>query len=49
MWMTLKSSLVIFQPLEPQQPQQPHWPLQPQWPQQSLKLYFIKELPDLDD
>ena len=48
-WMTLKSSLVIFQALEPLQPQQPHRPLQPQWPQQSLKPYFIKELPDLDD
>ena len=38
--MTLKSSLVIFQALEP---------LQPQWPQQPLKPYFIKELPDHDD
>ena len=47
--MTLKSSLVIFQALEPLQPQQPHQPLQPQWPQQSQKPYFIKELPDLDD
>ena len=47
--MTLKSSLVIFQALEPLQPQQPHWPLQPQWPQQSLKPYFIKKLPDLDN
>ena len=47
--MTLKSSLVIFQALEPLQPQQPHQPLQPQWPQQPLKPYFIKELPDLDD
>ena len=46
--MTLKSSLVIFQALEPLQPQRPHRPLQPQWPQQPLKPYFIKELPDLD-
>ena len=38
--MPLKSSLVIFQALEP---------LQPQWPQQPLKPYFIKRLPDLDD
>ena len=44
--MTLKSSLVIFQALEPPQP---HWPLQPEWPQQPLKPYFIKELPDPDD
>ena len=47
--MPLKSSLVIFQALEPRQPQRPHRPLQPQWPQQPLKPYFIKELPDLDD
>ena len=39
-WMTLKSSVVIFQALEPLQP---HWPLQPQKP------YFTKELPDPDD
>ena len=48
-WMTLKSSLVIFQALEPLQPQQPHQPLQPQLPQQSLKPYFVKELPDFDN
>ena len=47
--MTLKSSLMIFQALEPLQPQRPHRPLQPQWPQQPLKPYFIKKLPDLDD
>ena len=47
--MTLKSSLMIFQALEPLQPQRPHRPLQPLWPQQHLKPYFIKELPDLDD
>ena len=47
--MALKSSLMIFQALEPQQPQPPHRLLQPQWPQQPLKPYFIKELPDLDD
>ena len=48
-WMTLKSSLMIFQALEPLQPQQPHRPLQPQWPQQPLKPYFIKKVPDLDN
>ena len=48
-WMTLKSSLVIFQALEPLQPQQSHRLLQPQWPQQPLKPYFIKELPDFDN
>ena len=48
-WMTLKSSLIILQALEPLQPQRPHRPLQPQWPQQALKPYFIKELPDPDD
>ena len=48
-WMTLTSSLVIFQALEPLQPQWPHRPLQPQWPQQPLKPYFIKELPNPDD
>ena len=47
--MTLKSSLMIFQALEPLQPQRPQRPLQPQWPQQHLKPYFIKKLPDLDD
>ena len=47
--MALKSSLVIFQALEPLQPQRPHWPLQSQWPQQPQKHNFIKELPDLDD
>ena len=48
-WMTLKSSLVIFQAIEPLQPQQPHWPLQPLWPQRPLKPYFIKKRPDLDN
>ena len=36
-WMTLKSSVVIFQALKPLQSQ---WPLQPQKP------YFTKERPD---
>ena len=39
-WMTLKSSVVIFQALEPLQPLWPHWPHQP------LQPHFIKELPD---
>ena len=47
--MTLKSSLVIFQALEPLQPQRHHRPLQPQWPRQPRNPYFIKELPDIDD
>ena len=32
-WMSLKSSVVIFQALEPLQPQWPQQPQQPQWPQ----------------
>ena len=40
-WMTLKSSVVIFQALEPLQPQRPHWPLQPQWPRQPQKKKFL--------
>ena len=42
--LTLKSSVVIFQALEPLQPRRPHWPLQPQQPLQPQKPYFIKEL-----
>ena len=42
--MTLKSSVVIFQTLEPLQPRWPHWPLQPQRPLQPQKPYFTKEL-----
>ena len=41
--MTLKSSVVIFQTLEPLQPRWPHWPLQPQRPLQPQKPYFTKE------
>ena len=41
--MTLKSSVVIFQTLEPLQPRWPHWPLQPQQPLQPQKPYFTKE------
>ena len=42
-WMTLKSSVVIFQALEPLRPQwslQPQQPLRPQWP---LQPHFIKK------
>ena len=42
--MTLKSSVVPFQALEPLQPRWPHWPLQPQRPLQPQKPYFTKEL-----
>ena len=40
-WMTLKSSVVIFQTLKPLQPQLPQWPQWPQWPQQP---HFIKRI-----
>ena len=42
-WMTLKSSVVIFQALKPLQSQ---WPLQPQrppWPQWPLQPHFMKK------
>ena len=42
-WMTLKSSLVNFQALEPLQSQWPQRPLQPHWPHQPLHPYFIKK------
>jgi hypothetical protein len=38
--MNLKSSVVIFEPLQPQWPQQPQQPLQP---------YFIKTFAHSDD
>ena len=44
-WMTLKSSVTIFQPLKPLQPQWPQWPQQPQWPRQP---HFIKQFTDPD-
>ena len=56
-WMTLKSSIVIFQalkplqpqwPRQPQQPQWPQWPQQPQWPQWLWQPHFIKNLTGLD-
>ena len=48
-WMTLKSSVVIFQALEPLQLQ---WPLQrqqPPWPQWPLQPHFIKQITAPDD
>ena len=47
-WMTMKSSVVIFQALEPLQPHCPHQPRQPHWPQQPLLPYIIKVLPEPD-
>ena len=41
--MTLKSSEVIFQALEPLQPQWPLQPQQPQWPQWPQQPHFIKK------
>ena len=46
--MTLRSSVVIFQalePMQPQQPLQPRWPLWPQWPLQPL---LIRRITDPD-
>ena len=45
-WMTLKSSVVIFQALKPLQPQWPQWPQQPQWPQWPQQPHFIKNFTD---
>ena len=47
-WMTLKSSVVIFQALEPLQPQWPQQPQQPRWPQWPQQPHFTKELPEPD-
>ena len=47
-WMTLKSSVVIFQALKPLQPQWPQWPQQPQWPQWPQQPHFIKIFTDPD-
>ena len=41
-WMTLQSSVVIFQALEPLQPQWPLQPQQPQWPQWPRRPHFVK-------
>ena len=42
-WMTLQSSVMIFQVLEPFQPQWPLQPQQPQWPLWPRKPHFIKK------
>ena len=47
-WMTLKSSVLIFQALKPLQPQWPQWPQQPQWPQWPRQPHFIKNFTDPD-
>ena len=47
-WMTLKSSVVIFQALKPLQPQWPQWPQQPQWPQWPRQPHLIKFFADPD-
>ena len=47
-WMTLKSSVGIFQALKPLQPQCPQWPQQPQWPQWPRQPHFIKKFTDPD-
>ena len=47
-WMTLQSSVVIFQALEPLQPQWPLQPPQPQWPQRPQQPHFIKIFTQFD-
>ena len=47
-WMTLKSSVVIFQALKSLQPQWPQQPQQPQWPQWPWQPHFIKKFTDPD-
>ena len=47
-WLTLKSSVVIFQALKPLQPQWPQQPQQPQWPQWPQQPHFIKKFTDPD-
>ena len=47
-WMTLKSSVVIFQALEALQPQWSQQPQQPRWPQWPWKPHFIKKITDPD-
>ena len=51
-WMTLKSSVVVFQALKLLQPQWPQWPQQPQWPQWTQwprQHHFIKKFTHPDD
>ena len=50
-WMSLKSSVVIFEalkPLQPQWPQQPQQPQQPRWPQWPQQPHFTKKFPEPD-
>ena len=47
-WITLKSSVVIFQSLEHLQLQWPQQPQQPQWLQWPRQPHFIKKLTDPD-
>ena len=47
-WMTLKSTAVIFQALEPRQPHWPQRPRQPLWHHWPLQPYFIKGNPGPD-
>ena len=47
-WMTPKSSVEIFQALEPLQPQWPLQPQQPPWPQWPLQPHFIWNITDCD-
>ena len=47
-WMTLKSSVVIFQTLEPQQPQWPLQPQRPRGPQWPLQPHSIKKITNPD-
>ena len=47
-WMTLQSSVVIFQALESLQPQWPLQSQQPQWPQWPRQPHFIKRITDTD-
>ena len=47
-WMTLKSSVMIFQALSPLQPQWPLWPQQPRWPQWPRQPHFIKKFTQHD-
>ena len=48
-WMTLRSSVVIFQTLEPLQSLWPQQPQQPPWPQWPLQPHFIKKITASDD
>ena len=45
-WMTLRSSVVIFQTLEPLQPLWPQQPQQPPWPQWPLQPHLLKNITD---